>query len=126
MQARHRRLRRWDVLWAVHSLGLRYRALALRQEQRRRAYEAAEEQYTGPEQEADRNAITECINDLADVQSMEVGCSHREASHSPLLTWQHDTHIHVASDACAARHSTPSFCAACLHVTVYVCMSLHS
>ena len=28
MQAEHRKIRRWDVLWAVYQLGLRYRALA--------------------------------------------------------------------------------------------------
>ncbi|BDA45673.1 Transcription elongation factor SPT6 [Coccomyxa sp. Obi] len=38
VQARHRRIRRWDVLWYVHSLALKWRALARRKEIREKAY----------------------------------------------------------------------------------------
>jgi hypothetical protein len=41
LQARHRRIRRWDVLWAVYDYALKYRQLKQRKALRRRAYEAA-------------------------------------------------------------------------------------
>jgi len=40
-QAHHRRIRQWDVLWWVHSMALRWRALARRKETREKAYQDA-------------------------------------------------------------------------------------
>ena len=40
-QAKHRRVRRWDVLYAVQALALRWRALARRKEVRQRALQDA-------------------------------------------------------------------------------------
>jgi hypothetical protein len=41
LQARHRRIRRWDVLWSVYDYALKYRQLQQRKALRRKAYEAA-------------------------------------------------------------------------------------
>ncbi|KAK9807078.1 hypothetical protein WJX73_001549 [Symbiochloris irregularis] len=67
VQSRHRVPHRWDVLWAVYSLGVRYRALARRKELRRRAYDAALDKADGPE----RKGINDCIDELEEVQTSE-------------------------------------------------------
>ena len=40
-QAKHRRIRRWDVLWRVYDLAVQWRALAKRQEARQADVEEA-------------------------------------------------------------------------------------
>ena len=67
-QSRHRVPCRWTVLWAVHALGMRYRALARRQELRRKAYEAGLDKAG----ESERRAIEECLADLDEISSSEV------------------------------------------------------
>ena len=40
-QAKHRRIRRWDILWRVYDLAVQWRALAKRQEARQADVEEA-------------------------------------------------------------------------------------
>lgn len=65
-------MRRWDVLWAVQSLGLRYRALAKRRELRQKAYEAAVERFMSDEQSEDYSALQDCISGLQEATTTEV------------------------------------------------------
>lgn len=70
-QAKHRRMRRWDVLWSVHTLAVQWRALAKRREVRMRSFETALGRAATDEE---RDAISSCITALQEAQSAEV-CS---------------------------------------------------
>ena len=80
-QAKHRRIRQWDVVWKVFDLAVQWRALARRQEARLAAYEEARER---PEAtEADRDAMDNLIEQLRAADSPEVSTAGVVA---PLLT----------------------------------------
>lgn len=82
MQAKHRRFRRWDVLWAVHDLAAKWRALVRRKEKRSGVFKAAlgrcqalEEDREGspdPQLTELAEAIQGCLNQLPEATSMEV------------------------------------------------------
>lgn len=74
LQAHHRRIRRWDVLWYVHSLALKWRALARRKEIREKAYTDALER--APTQAA-QLAIDALIEMLRKATSNEVSTASR-------------------------------------------------
>ena len=70
-QAKHRRIRRWDILWKVYDLAAQWRALARRQEARQAAYAEAMDR---PEaSEDDRVAMDGLIELLTAADSPEVG-----------------------------------------------------
>lgn len=69
-QAKHRRIRRWDILWKVHDLAAQWRALARRQEARLAAYAEAMDR---PEAtDADREAMDGLIEQLKAADGPEV------------------------------------------------------
>ena len=75
-QAKHRRVRRWEVLWAVQALALRWRALARRKEVRARALQEAMARLEGNEEEAaaaQRMALDRLLEALQDADTPEVG-----------------------------------------------------
>ncbi|GAB4816099.1 hypothetical protein N2152v2_003145 [Parachlorella kessleri] len=90
VQAKHRRVRRWDLLWAVHALAQRWRELGRRKEARLGAYQRAAEAAAaaapgaqagggeagagaaaGEGEGAAAAALQRCVELLRDVQSQE-------------------------------------------------------
>ena len=70
-QAKHRRIRRWDILWKVYDLAAQWRALARRQEARQAAYAEAMDR---PEAtDADRISMDGLLEQLTAADSPEVG-----------------------------------------------------
>ena len=70
MQAKHRCIRRWDILWKVYDLAVQWRALARRQEAREAAYRKTMER---PEAtEADEQGIDGLLEMLRAAESAEV------------------------------------------------------
>ena len=69
MQAADRRLRRWDVLWAVQSLAQRYRTLARRRELKEKAYASSAERALD---ESEVSAYRRCQETVRQAASMEV------------------------------------------------------
>ena len=87
VQAKHRRLRRWDALWAVHDLSAKWRAMVKRRERRMEAFRLAQarcevliqQQDAGePDSQLEelQQAIQSCIAEAAEADSMEVQCHH--------------------------------------------------
>lgn len=71
-QAKHRRIRRWDILWRVADLAVQWRALARRQEARQAVFEQAMD---SPEAtQADRECLDGLLEMLKAAQSPEVCC----------------------------------------------------
>ena len=68
VQAKHRRIRRWDGLWAVYDASLRWRALQRRRQQREVRYQESL-QAAG---EVDRDAIQSALSALQKATSLEV------------------------------------------------------
>ena len=68
LQAKHRRIRRWEVLWGVHSASLKWRALQRRRETRAAVYRATLER--APQDE--KPALEEALDSLLSAQSLEV------------------------------------------------------
>lgn len=68
LQAKHRRVRRWEVLWGVHSASLKWRALQRRRETRAAVYRATLER--APQD--DKPALEEALDSLLSAQSLEV------------------------------------------------------
>ena len=69
-------MRRWDVLWAVQSLALRWRALARRKEVRGRSLQEAMDRLEGADEEAvagQRMALDRLLEALQDADTPEVG-----------------------------------------------------
>jgi hypothetical protein len=83
VQAKHRQLRRWDVLWAVYDLSSKWRAMVRRKEKRMEVYRSSlsrcESWMTG---ESDArlqllcDSIHSCIDETAEANSMEVLLHH--------------------------------------------------
>ena len=69
-QAKHRRIRRWDLLWLVRSWAARWCALERRKQARAAAYQAAMERADLPEPE--RAAMEACLHALVEADSQEV------------------------------------------------------
>ncbi|CAL8470742.1 g10284 [Coccomyxa elongata] len=61
VQAHHRRIRRWDVLWYVHSMAVKWRALARRKEIREKAYTDALERVPNTEAQLAIDALIEML-----------------------------------------------------------------
>lgn len=72
-QAHHRRIRRWDVLWWVHGMALRWRALARRKETREKAYQDA---MVSTPSTKDQIAVHALLEILRKATSAEVGFPH--------------------------------------------------
>ncbi|EFN54675.1 hypothetical protein CHLNCDRAFT_58171 [Chlorella variabilis] len=68
MKPSHRRIRRYEVMYAVQQLAQRWRAMQVRREARRRAYEKALGETMRDEEQA---AIQECLAALERAQTME-------------------------------------------------------
>lgn len=70
VQPTHRRIRRFEVLYAVQQLAQRWRAMQVRREARRQAYGRAlsETMHSG-----EQAAIQSCLALLEKADSMEVG-----------------------------------------------------
>ena len=68
LQPKHRCMQRYEVLWAVHSFSLKWRALQRRREVRRAAFQEALAEAI----DDDKAAIQECLNALEASQSPEV------------------------------------------------------
>ena len=80
LQAKHRKIRRWDILWAVHSWAGRWRAFARRRDARVQAYhqalnQCAAEPQEEPEAENLVTAIQGCITAMKDAETMTVRAS---------------------------------------------------
>ena len=69
-QAKHRRVRRWDLLWLVRAWAARWCALERRKQARAAAYQAAMERPDLPEPE--RAALEACLHALLEADSQEV------------------------------------------------------
>lgn len=69
LQAHHRRIRRYEVLYAVQALAQRWRALQVRREARQQAYEKA---LGDTMHSAEQAAIQACLDLLRAADSMEV------------------------------------------------------
>jgi len=69
LQAKHRRIRRWEVLWAVYATSLRWRALQRRRETRAAVFRASLEK--APPAEA--GPLQEALDALLAAQTLEVG-----------------------------------------------------
>ncbi len=69
-QAKHRRIRRWDILWKVYDLAVQWRALARRQEARQAAYAEAMDRPEATDD--DRQAMDGLLEKLKDADSPEV------------------------------------------------------
>lgn len=69
-QAKHRRIRRWDVLWLVRAWAARWCALERRKQTRGAAYQAAVERPGLPE--AERAGLEACLHALVEAESPEV------------------------------------------------------
>ena len=61
-------MQRYEVLWAVHSFSLKWRALQRRREVRHAAFQAA----LAAAADEERAAIQECLDALATAQTFEV------------------------------------------------------
>jgi len=79
VQAKHRQLRRWDVLWAVYDLSSKWRALVRRKEKRMEVYRSSLARCeTWMSGESDSrlqvvcDSIQSCIDEIAEANSMEV------------------------------------------------------
>ena len=81
MQAKHRRLRRWEVLWAVYDLSSKWRALVKRKEKRLEAYRIAAARLDtlaseNPDFEADissvKASVQSCVEAATEAQTMDV------------------------------------------------------
>eukprot|EP00887_Chlorella_sp_A99_P000019 scaffold16.g19.t1 len=68
MQARHRRIRRWDVLWAVEELAERWRTLQRRREARAAAYERA---LSAARDDWEQGMLQRCLELLQEGTSLE-------------------------------------------------------
>ena len=91
VQAKHRKLRRWDALWAVHDLSAKWRAMVKRRERRMEAFKLAQarcevlvqQQDVGepdPQLEELRQAIQSCVAEAAEANSMEVKGHHTQST----------------------------------------------
>jgi len=69
VQAKHRRPRRWEVLWAVWDSSKTFAKLVKRRQVRTSAYDAALAQATSDEE---RDAILACLEGLSEARSPEV------------------------------------------------------
>ncbi len=67
LQAKHRRIRRWDVLWAVYDASLRWRAL----QRRREAREVRYRESLGAAPAEDQEALREALDALLAADSLE-------------------------------------------------------
>ena len=78
VQAKHRRLRRWDVLWAVYDLSSKWRALVKRKKKRAEVYKASLDRWQPLASEEDPRvqqlceSIQSCIDEAVEANSMEV------------------------------------------------------
>lgn len=70
MQAMHRRIRRWDILWKVYDLAVQWRALARRQEARAAGIEEAKDRPEATEE--DYEALSTLSEAVRTAQSPEV------------------------------------------------------
>ena len=75
MQAMHRRIRRWDILWKVYDLAVQWRALARRQEARAAGIEEAKDRPEATEE--DYEALSTLSEAVRTAQSPEVRLSAR-------------------------------------------------
>ena len=84
MQAKHRKLRRWEVLWAVYDLSSKWRALVKRKEKRLEAYRIAAARLDtlaseNPDFEADissvKASVQSCVEAATEAQTMDVSIS---------------------------------------------------
>ncbi len=69
VQAKHRRIRRWDILWLVRAWAARWCALHRRKQARAVSYQAALERDGLPE--SDRAALEACVSALDEAGSQE-------------------------------------------------------
>ncbi len=69
MQAKHRRIRRWAILWLVRAWAARWCALHRRKQARAVSYQAALERDGLPE--SDRAALEACVSALDEAGSQE-------------------------------------------------------
>ena len=121
LQASHRRLRRWDVLWAVQSLAQRYRILARRRELKEKAYAIAAERALDDNEIA---AYRRCQEAVRRAASMEVrpghGCLllHAEMLRGILATmWGRSLDVWTLGVACGA---TSQVCAQSMYALMMV------
>ena len=70
LQAMHRRIRRWDILWKVYELAVQWRALARRQEARAAGIEEAKDRPEATEE--DYEALSTLSEAVRNAQSPEV------------------------------------------------------
>jgi transcription elongation factor SPT6 len=75
MQAIHRRIRRWDILWKVYDLAVQWRALARRQEARAAVIEEAKDRPGATD--SDYEALSTLSEAVRTAQSPEVRLSAR-------------------------------------------------
>lgn len=76
LQAKHRKIRRWDVLWYVHSMALKWRALARRKEIREKAYQDALERAPDENAQGTIGALLETLQkaDSPEVRTPVLSC----------------------------------------------------
>lgn len=68
VQAQHRRIRRWDVMWCVRQLSLRWRQLQRQRRQQQRQIEAKMQQAVS---DAERQMLEACLDGLKQANTME-------------------------------------------------------
>ncbi|KAK9828928.1 hypothetical protein WJX72_002842 [[Myrmecia] bisecta] len=70
MQAHHRRIKRWEVMWSVIAWSHKWRLMQRRKEARQKAYDLALDK-AAPEAAQERAAIEACLEALQEASTME-------------------------------------------------------